>query len=379
MLYPEIRFRHGRRGGKEGKPSLVELEIYFRRKRKFLSTGVRVFLDEWDDSKMVVNRADAVLLNMKLSAFRRPYDTYVAQLAAAAAPFSFDQMEKSAVGRNGGGMFIDFLEDRIRKRVDIRESTRCTHMKIVKTLHSFGEIISFADLKNENIRAFDEWLHQKYDKQTTIACYHKLLKTYINQAIAMGKIDKSPYVGIKISMGKASMRKFLTTAELAAIEALEPADIPLSKTKDLFLFQCYTGLAFSDLDKFDFSNTREENGKYIIRDERCKSGEVFYMAIFSPAMKILQKYGYKLPKMTNQKYNMALKALAACARLRFNLTSHVGRHTFATWCLNQGIPVEQLAKMLGHADIKTTQIYAKMLDTTLDKVFDFLEEKLVNR
>ena len=96
-------------------------------------------------------------------------------------------------------------------------------------------------------------------------------------------------------------------------------------------------------------------------------------------MVILEKYGYELPKISNQKYNAALKAVAAGAGIKFSLTSHCGRHTFATYCLNHGVSIETLAPMMGHSDIKTTQIYARMVNKTIESAFEGLEESLKNK
>ena len=96
----------------------------------------------------------------------------------------------------------------------------------------------------------------------------------------------------------------------------------------------------------------------------------------APAVDILRKYDFKLPMMSNAQYNLRLKVLADYAGIDKVLTSHMGRHTFAVLCLNNGVGIETLAKMMGHTDIKTTQIYAKVLDEQVEQAFDDLEARL---
>lgn len=94
-------------------------------------------------------------------------------------------------------------------------------------------------------------------------------------------------------------------------------------------------------------------------------------------MEILKKYDFHLPVITNQQYNLQLKVLASFAKLDKSLTSHMGRHTFAVFVLNHGVSIENLAKMMGHSDIKTTQIYAQVLNSEVEREFDRLEQSLL--
>lgn len=172
------------------------------------------------------------------------------------------------------------------------------------------------------------------------------------------------------------MRKYLTEQELSTIRQAKMGTSTLNKIRDLFVFQCFTGLAYADLAKFDFTGAVERNGKYIVHDVRQKSGENFYIVLLSPAVEILKKYNFKLPLISSQKYNTHLKIVATAAGVDKNLTSHMGRHTFAVYCLNHGVRIETLAKMMGHTDIKTTQLYAKIANSTVEAAFDSLENQL---
>ncbi len=313
---------------------------------------------------------------MRIEAMRRPIADYISLLMVKGEEFTFEGLEAVLAKKKHSGSFLDFVKDRIESRTDIKEVTKKNHKRLQNVLEAFKQIQTFDDLTPQKIRLFDEWLHEQSYVQTTVAAYHKFMKNYIHEAMAAEAISSDPYAGIRIEKGKHKQRKYLTEEELDRIRAFETEDKSIMRARDLFLFQCFTGLAYADMAKFDFENATERDGKYIIRDTRQKSEEEYYLVILSPALEILKKYNFKLPIISNQKYNVALKAVAAGASIKFNVTSHVGRHTFATYCLNNGVRIETLAAMLGHSNIKTTQIYARMVNKTVESAFDGLESTL---
>ena len=178
---------------------------------------------------------------------------------------------------------------------------------------------------------------------------------------------------MKLDRGNSDKRKFLSKDELKAVE-LTPIPVPcIERVRDIFLFCCYTGLAYSDLAKFDFNEAKLEGGMYRIRDFRKKTGTPYYISLMDKAMAILRKYDLKLPIISLQKYNSYLKVLGAFCKLKTPLTSHVARHTFATTVtLANGVRIEVISKMLGHTNIQTTQIYAKICQSEVNNEFDRL-------
>jgi site-specific recombinase XerD len=99
---------------------------------------------------------------------------------------------------------------------------------------------------------------------------------------------------------------------------------------------------------------------------------LYSITILPKAKEILERYGWSVPKITNQKCNQYLKAIQSACGIKTKLTMHVGRHTFATWALQKGVQIEVVSKMLGHSSINTTQIYAKVLQQSVDAGFDSL-------
>ena len=141
----------------------------------------------------------------------------------------------------------------------------------------------------------------------------------------------------------------------------------LDRVRDLFIFSSYTGLAYCDVMDFDFYTMTVKNGKiYYIDGSRLKTHIKFFTPILKPAMDVLKKYNYKLPHISNQKANDYLKLIRTQLGIHQNLTFHVAGHSFATLALSHNIPMDNVAKMLGHTNIKTTQLYAKVLKKTLE-------------
>lgn len=376
--YPAVRivydFKHQASATKKG---VVSIEIYYKGKRKRVNTGVRVFPSQWNNRHGVVKSIDAAELNLTIHTVLQNITDWINQLRLNRESFSFEKLERYLLTeRTEDDNFLKYVERKIDGRKDIRESTRRTQRKLVGCLKEFGKIMFFSEVTRERIREYDMWLHGKNYVQATIHSYHKFLKIYINQAIDEGLIKHSPYTGIKIERGKSSLRKFLTEKELISVMETKLPTESLNSTRDLFVFQCFTGIAYADLKLFDFSKVEERNGKYILHDTRWKSGEDFYIVLLSPAVKILKKYNFRLNVVSNQKYNLYLKVIATAAGIDHPITSHMARHTFAVYCLNHGVSIEILAKMMGHTDIKTTQLYAKIANMSVEAAFDHLENNL---
>lgn len=378
MKNPSIKFIFDRRKSAEKKGvGAVDVEIYFQRRRKWINTGVFVPPQNWDSQRWVVGLEGSVVMNRKLDTLRGKVNDAIAAIALRGEEFSMQAFEEEYGHKEYKGNFLEYVQAKIEGRRDIEESTRRTHRKLVGALRKFGRIRLFSDVTAYAARRFDEWLHERYDCQTTVFSYHKFLKIYVNMAIREGLLERDPYIGMKLDRGKAAARRFLTEDQLRRIMELDVDDGAVMRARDVFLFQCFTGLAYADLLKFDFSRLEERDGKYVLRGRRQKTGEMYYIVLLSPAVAILKRYGGRLPLVSNQKYNQALKLVAAYSRLSMNLTSHCGRHTYATWCLNKGVKLATLKKMLGHSDIRTTLIYAKMMDRTVEEAFNDLEKQFV--
>ena len=261
--------------------------------------------------------------------------------------------------------FLDFMRDNIAT-AKIRESTRSQKLVSLKALMEYGKIESFADVNVQNIREFDKWLRKDgIRSDVCINNYHKNLKLQTRKACQEGLIDKDPYELIKFPRGKCKERRPLNETELKKMREMKLPERE-ARIRDLFIFAAYTGLAFCDTQDFDFRTMTEQIGDlYYIDGSRLKTGTNFFTPILPPAMEVLKKYNFKLPKISNQKANDILHMIEVRMGLNKPVTFHVARHSFATLSLSHDIPIEKVARMLGHKDIKTTQIYAKVLKSTI--------------
>ena len=176
---------------------------------------------------------------------------------------------------------------------------------------------------------------------------------FVREAYAAHLISENPYQNFKLDRGKRVARKFLTKEELTKLETKQIDDMCLNRVRDLFLFCCYTGLAYADLAIFNFKDAIMTDGMYRIRDERIKTGTPYNISLMDKVMNILKKYEF--------------------CEIKKKLTSHVARHTFATTvALANGVRIEVISKMLGHTNIQTTQLYAHIYQAEVDKEFERL-------
>lgn len=372
MNYPTTRIvfdrKHVSSNTKEG---LVQLEVLFKGVRRYFSTGVKVTKNRWSRSGKVTGCMDMIVMNRRIDEMKRMVDKYIVGLMENEEPFDFDRFKAWMVASDEQGIgFVDWVEKRIAERNDIRKSTKRNHMKLVALLRKIGNIRTFADVTKKNVLKMDTYLHSTGIRQTTIASYHKFMKTYVHDAMSSGLIERDPYIGVKIDIGKSVWGRFLTVDEVEAIEKAEMPTESLERVKDLFLFQCYTGLAYADLMRFDMSKSVKGEKYYLVTDDRKKTGEGYTVVLMEKAMDILKKYDYKLPKMTCEQYNMRLKIMADACGIEKPIASHFGRRTCGMLLLNYGFPIEIVSKVLGHSNIKTTQqAYAKILDRTVENEF----------
>ena len=222
----------------------------------------------------------------------------------------------------------------------------------------------------------------KYSQNTTYKCM-KFFKQVINKAIRAGLIFVDPFNGYKISTERVD-RGFLTEDELEKMMSKNFASARLNQVRDIFIFACFTGLAYIDLAHLRVDNIQKMfDGRWWIVTHRQKTNTKVMVPLLPPAMKILKKYegeftdGKLLPIITNQKLNCYLKEIADICGINKNITFHLARHTFATtMTLGKGVPIESMSKMLGHTNIQTTQIYARITNSKISQDMENLAKNL---
>lgn len=216
--------------------------------------------------------------------------------------------------------------------------------------------------------------------------YIKNFGKIIRICIANGWLDKNPFVNYKAKV-KEVERAYLVQEEIQAIADKEFTTERLNQVKDIFLFSCFTGLAYIDVKQLTQNNIGFgiDGGKWIFTN-RQKTDTRSNIPLLPMAEEILNKYkqhpqclneGKLLPVLSNQKMNSYLKEIADLCEINKELTFHIARHTFATTVtLTNGVPIESVSKMLGHKNLRTTQHYAKILDRKVSEDMKALREKI---
>lgn len=266
--------------------------------------------------------------------------------------------------------FIDFILEQIPKE-NIKHNTLKRRYVVLTALKRYGKLNSFSDLTSKNVKGFDEFLREEDPTRTqpTIHDYHKVVKHYTMLATQYEYLEKDPYENplCKFTRGQYKERRPLLEDELLRLRKCKLGHKE-GRVRDLFIFCAYTGLAYIDSQNFDYETMTETiNGQTYIDGKRIKTGNNFFTPILPPAMDVLKKYNYKVPHISNQKANDYLHLIEVACNIHKPMTMHVARHSFATLALSYDIPIEDVGRMLGQKNIRTTQIYAKILKSTIER------------
>jgi Site-specific recombinase XerD len=214
----------------------------------------------------------------------------------------------------------------------------------------------------------------------TTAKFMQFFKRIIRLALHNHYIKDDPFWNYEIKLHDVH-RGYLTTEELKLIINKELKIKRLDFIRDIFVFASFTGLAYSDLKNLQRNHLYMFNGELWLRINRCKTDQPSIMKLFDIPKRLIEKYDnqnsdYIFPVPSNQKVNTYLKEIADLCGIEKNLTFHLARHSAASLALSNGMPIESVSKMLGHKNIRTTQLYAKITDIKLAQDMDELEMKL---
>jgi integrase len=369
MVIPKLTFVFDRKGqATKKKSSVVELRISAGKVRKYISTGVKLFYGEWKDGS-VVGRKDWKELNDQLQAIRKHCSEIVTKMIEDG---NLDLNAIPSILKNEliqQETFIDYAKELAERRYKTISSGTKNHYKVLFSfLDSCKGLVYFSDITERNILKMDDELTEKGLQAQTRWNYHKLVKSFIIQAVEDGLIKRNPYSRLEIKRGNENgLTRYLTPVEFHRFETCIIPTESLRKVRDLFIFQTYTCLSYSDLEEFDYKKCVKVNGLMVYKGRRVKTGQEFTIVLLKPALEILKKYKNKLPVISNVKYNLYLKAAVKYAMIDKPVSTHWARHTGATILLNEGnIPMHIVQHILGHATIKETEkTYAKVLDGTI--------------
>ncbi len=233
--------------------------------------------------------------------------------------------------------------------------------------------IEIHNLNYEFITEYEFWLKsiRKCGHNTTMK-YLANFKKIVLRCLKNGWLQKDPFLGFNMAKREVE-RTALTAYELEKLSNMSFSIDRLEIVRNVFLFSCYSGLAYADVQKLKRSEIRiGVDGEKWIFTRRQKTDVSSRVPLLAPALEIINRFEQHpqcqnkdrvLPVLSNQKMNSYLKEIADACGINKNLTYHIARHTFATTVtLSNGVPIETVSKMLGHKNLKTTQHYAKILD-----------------
>lgn len=246
----------------------------------------------------------------------------------------------------------------------------------------YGFVIGFESF----LRSYKPKHYQAKIGNNTVMKHIQRLRKMIRMAFHMEWIEKDPFIRFKPKLIKKE-RDFLSQAELEKLENLSCSIERLTNVKDLFVFSCYTGIAYGDIMLLTKKNIVEgEDGNLWIITSRKKTSTPVKVPLLPQALHIIDKYKNVrrtsitktlLPILSNQKVNSYLKEIAYLCQIKKHLTFHMARHTFATTVtLTNGVPLETVSKLLGHTDLTTTQIYARVIEKKISEDMNLLRSKM---
>ena len=381
---------------KEGNTSVM-LRIYLNNERLSLgSTGISVKSAQWDKEKERIKGRTTEALNTNLqldniasglqSIFRRIEMSDVVSLERIKSEFLGKKEEIDTLMQ----LFEKHNGD-VAKQVGVSVG-KATLQKYNVCKRHFSEFLEKqykrSDLKLTEltyvvIREFDLYLRTEVGQNPNTAT--KTMKTFKTITLLgqkMGVLLHDPFMNHRFHIEPVN-RGFLTDEEILCI-AHKQINIPrLELIRDIFIFSCFTGLAYIDVSNLTPDHIVTLGDKQWIMTQRQKTSVETNVLLLDIPKAIIAKYGGKtyrngklFPMLTNQKTNSYLKEIADICGIKKNLTFHLARHTFATMSLSKGVPMESVSKMLGHTNIRTTQIYARITNKKIEHDMEELADKL---
>jgi len=381
---------------KEGKTPVM-LRIYLNNERLSIgSTGIAVQQSQWDREKeRLKGRTTEVLsTNLELDNIQSGLQTIFKKVEMT-DEVSLERIKSEYLGKKED---VDTLMSLFNKHnsdvarqvgVSVGAATLQKYNVCKKHFSNFlrdkygRSDIRLSELGYIVIHDFDIYLRTVVGQNPNTAT--RMMKTFKTITILgrkLGVLHHDPFLNIRFHMEPVN-RGFLTDEEILKIANKDFGIGRLELVRDVFVFSCFTGLAYIDVYNLTPENIVTLNGKQWIMTKRQKTSVETNVLLLDIPKSIIAKYSGKtyrdgklFPMLTNQKLNSYLKEIADICGIKKNLTFHLARHTFATISLSKGVPIESVSKMLGHTNIKTTQIYARITNKKIEHDMEQLADKL---
>ncbi|MCW3081709.1 site-specific integrase [Segetibacter sp.] len=381
----------------------IYARITINGKRIELATKQKIKLEDWNDQKGMAKtkKEEFKVLNNYLEQMRSSFVECYRDMTIKKQVINIDTFKKAYYGHDENEMTLFKLTTYHNQ--DMKDTicwgTLKNYFTTQKYLQKFLKErlhladISLKDINYKFVTEFEYFLksfkpldHHKALSNNGVMKHMERFRKMINVALKNEWLEKDPFKAYKLKFTKYE-RGYLSAKELDRIERKNFEFERLQYVKDLFVFSCYTGLAYTDAMKLTPGNfIRGIDGDYWLTTQRQKTGTPVKIPLLPKAKEIIEKYknnpkslndGTMFPNISNQRLNGYLKELADVCKIDKNLTFHLARHTFATTItLSNGVPIESVSKMLGHTKITTTQVYAKVIESKLSDDMKLLKQKL---
>lgn len=385
--------RDWRKTAGEDKPGGLDVRITIDRKSYYINTGIRVLAKHWAGA--VVARPDADELNNRLGIIVKRVNEKMNEFIEKRQPIDVNAIKRyiyDGTKSDAGGSMLEWMKKQV-PLLQVSEDTREHYWLLIDRLGQYGQLRAWSDLSVEAIYAWDAWLHDNVKAQVkkgakekkasygTVWNYHKHLKALLHRAFDFGVIQQNPYdrmVG-KFKRGDDENVEYLTEDQMELILNTHPVPgTQMETVRDLFVFQMYTGLSYSDMMAFDIKEYRQEGDEWVHIGKRIKTGVPYVSVLLPPVIDVLERNGWKVPNMPNQKYNAVLKTFGTVIGID-GLHSHLARHTFGTYMLSNDAKLQNVMRMMGHKNIRQTLRYAKVLPKDVKEDYGKVVEKLRDR
>ena len=394
----KILFIEGKNRKNKKNQSPLFCRLTLNGNRKQLSTGINIESEHWDTKNQVILKShkSAILYNAQLDKIKSKVNSIYMILRLQENPFSIEDIHDKYFGKElkKSEFILSYYKQylaKIKKLVglEIKDNTYKKFVYVGNHLEAFLKWkykktdYPLEELNLQFLSDFDYYLKtEKKQEQITINKTIQRLRTPIKQAISEGYLDRDPFILHKSKTVRKTVI-FLTTEELKTLEEAVLQQKRLSTIQDLFIFCCYTGLAFNEMANLEKQNI-QIGFDHInwIQMKREKTQRQISIPILPKAQEIIEKYSTDsnriFPSISNQKFNSYLKEISAITGIEKRLTHHIARKTFAsTVLLYNDVPMEIVSELLGHSNMVITQeSYGKVVQKKVSEEMKNLAKRL---